>query len=191
MSRDWVCMRPIRNWYRDWQSQKVRIYLKHSVILRKWCNWQTRTSQKRMGQPLRVQLPPSAPVILFIVATLPFNHLFGTRFGTKLSESGLTFNFVISSPFAIPSVVDWVYCSKIVLVSSWPVNCFTFSIFAVWSKTAVTTQCLNEWFVICLLMFNSLHAFLTNLNSVFLPISFAPFFEVVSISHPVYTVQYV
>ena len=29
-------------------------------IERKWRNWYTRTSQKRMGQPLRVQVSPSA-----------------------------------------------------------------------------------------------------------------------------------
>jgi hypothetical protein len=29
--------------------------------LRKWRNWQTRTFEGRVGQPMRVQVPPSAP----------------------------------------------------------------------------------------------------------------------------------
>ena len=39
----------------------------------KWWNWQTRTFEGRVGQPMGVQIPPSAPIIL---RKVPIGDLF-------------------------------------------------------------------------------------------------------------------
>ncbi len=41
--------------------QQMRVLAILLTFLRRWRNWQTRGSQKPVGQPVGVQLPPSAP----------------------------------------------------------------------------------------------------------------------------------